>query len=63
VVEWKAKADSTSLLFSEAAVRQFARLLGLPEQGSDILRDILGDRIFLDGLLSVWHGERVVEGD
>jgi protease-4 len=63
VIEWKAKSDSTSLLFSEAAVRQFARLLGLPEQGSNVLREIVGDRIFLDGLLSVWHGERVVAGD
>jgi protease-4 len=63
VIEWKPKADSTSLLFSQAAIRQLGRLLGMPEQGSDVLREIVGDRIFLDGLLSVWHGERAVTGD
>ena len=62
VVEWKPKASNASLLFSEATVRQFARMLGLPEQGADVLREIVGDRIFLDGLLSVWHGERAVTG-
>lgn len=63
VIEWKPKADSTSLLFSQAAIRQLGRLLGMPEQGSDVLREIVGDRIFLDGLLSVWHGERAATGD
>lgn len=62
VVEWKPKASNASLLFSEATLRQFARMLGLPEQGADVLREIVGDRIFLDGLLSVWHGERAVTG-
>lgn len=63
VVEWKPKSNSTSLLFSAAAMRQLGRLLGLPEQGSDVLRELIGDRIFLDGLLSVWHGEIAVAGD
>ncbi len=51
VIEWKPKASGRGFLFSRA----LARLVGLP-QGSEALFDRLGaDRIFLDGLLSVWH--------
>ena len=32
-----------------------ARLIGLPEGSAGILDRIGADRIFLDGLLSVWH--------
>lgn len=55
VVEWKpVNADS---LFSmrDLLMRTGARLFGLPEGSSDLLRDITKDRMFLDGLLSVWH--------
>lgn len=63
VIEWKPKDNSTSLLFSEAAARHLARLVGLPEQSADLIRELGGERIFLDGLLSVWHAENPVSGN
>lgn len=64
VIEWKPKSSgASSFLFAEAATRQIARLLGLPDYSADIVRELGGDRIFLDGLLSVWHPERAVSGD
>jgi protease-4 len=63
VIEWKPKSSgASSFLFAEAATRQFARLLGLPDYSADIVRELGGDRIFLDGLLSVWHPEKPVSG-
>jgi protease-4 len=50
VIEWKS-AGSRSFFFSRA----LAHLVGLPEGSADILDRIGADRIFLDGLLSVWH--------
>ncbi|MEN3398079.1 signal peptide peptidase SppA, partial [Brucella melitensis] len=32
-----------------------ARLLGLPQEADGAIKEIARDRIFLDGLLSVWH--------
>lgn len=63
VIEWKPKKSGSSLLFAEALTRQFARLLGLPETSTDVFKEIGGDRIFLDGLLSVWHPEVPLLGD
>jgi len=63
VVEWKPKGGGTGLFFVEAMTRQLARLIGMPDYGADVLREIGGDRIFLDGLLSVWHPEKPVLGD
>ncbi|BCH20503.1 signal peptide peptidase SppA [Mesorhizobium sp. L-8-3] len=63
VIEWKPKSKSaSSFLFADAAARQLARLLGLPDYSADIVRELGGDRIFLDGLLSVWHPENAVSG-
>jgi protease-4 len=50
IIEWKS-AGSRSFFFSKA----LARLVGLPEGSVDILERVGADRIFLDGLLSVWH--------
>jgi protease-4 len=50
VIEWKTGAGR-SFFFSKA----LARLVGLPEGSEDILERLGADRIFLDGLLSVWH--------
>lgn len=50
VIEWKS-GSSRSFFFSKA----LARLIGLPEGSAGILDRIGADRIFLDGLLSVWH--------
>ncbi|EJN00580.1 signal peptide peptidase SppA, 36K type [Phyllobacterium sp. YR531] len=56
VVEWKPVQKSTfGSLFSQSAMKMVAKLLGLPESSTGILDEITGDRMFLDGLVSVWH--------
>jgi protease-4 len=55
VVEWKDTDRSGGWLFSKALARTVSRMLGLPENGSDMLDELGADRLFLDGLVSVWH--------
>lgn len=51
VIEWKKPEPASGLLFSRAA----AQWLGLsPSQNSAL--EALRERLFLDGLVSVWHG-------
>lgn len=54
VYEWKPPSDPGWLL-GEAAMRAFAGWLGLRPEGSAIMSEIGADRIFLDGLVSVWQ--------
>ena len=63
VVEWKPKDSGASFLFSNAMVRQAARLLGVSEDGGEIIRRLGAERIFLDGLVSVWHPDLSVTGN
>lgn len=56
VVEWKPR-DEGGLFFSPSLGGAVARLLGLPGSGTELLRSIGADRIFLDGLISLWHPE------
>lgn len=62
VVEWKAKGRG-SFLFSEALAATLLRLVGLPDHGAALLKELGGERLFLDGLLSVWQPEKAVWGD
>ncbi len=62
VIEWEAE-DGGSFLFSQAMARAAGQLLGLPESGGALLKQLGADRLFLDGLLSVWHPEKPVWGD
>jgi protease-4 len=55
VVEWKDTERRGSFLFSKAIARSVGSALGLSETGSDVLHEIGADRLFLDGLVSVWH--------
>lgn len=55
VIEWKERQIGPSLLLPDLA----SRFLGTPIGGADILREIGADRIFLDGLLSVWQPEQL----
>lgn len=56
VVEWKpVEKSSFGMLFSQSAMKMVAQYLGLPQESAGILREITGDRMFLDGLVSVWH--------
>jgi protease-4 len=55
VVEWKNTERRGSFLLSEALTRTLSRALGLPDASGDLLRELGADRLFLDGLVSVWH--------
>jgi protease-4 len=54
VVEWKS-SKGNSYFFSNSLARMAARALGLPEDSGDLLRELGADRLFLDGLVSLWH--------
>jgi len=54
VVEWK-DTEGGSFLFSKAMARTIGSALGLPDYGGDIIHELGADRLFLDGLVSVWH--------
>jgi protease-4 len=55
VVEWKPTDDGRHWLLSQALARAVAQALGLSGYGSDLARRLGADRLFLDGLVSVWH--------
>jgi protease-4 len=55
VVEWKDTERRGGFLFSKAVARSLGGALGLSDSGSDVLHEIGADRLFLDGLVSVWH--------
>lgn len=55
VVEWKPKNEGSGWPFSSALGRALSRWLGIPDYSGDLIRELGGDRIFLDGLLSLWH--------
>ncbi|MER8417365.1 signal peptide peptidase SppA [Mesorhizobium sp. M1329] len=55
VVEWKDTEKRGGFLFSKAMAQTVGAALGLPGQGGDVLHEIGADRLFLDGLVSVWH--------
>lgn len=57
VIEWKADTGAQAWLTAGSATAAIARLLGLPA-GGDLLSEVGADRIFLDGLVSVWHPEK-----
>lgn len=56
VVEWKPRKES-GLFFTPSLGSALAQLLGFPGSGTEFLRSIGADRIFLDGLISLWHPE------
>ncbi|MDR7034433.1 signal peptide peptidase SppA [Mesorhizobium sp. BE184] len=55
VVEWKNTESRGGFLFSKALTQTIAKALGLPEYSGDLARELGMDRLFLDGLVSVWH--------
>ncbi|TJU91051.1 MAG: S49 family peptidase, partial [Mesorhizobium sp.] len=55
VVEWKETERRGGFLWSKAMVKTVGSALGLPDSGGDILHELGADRLFLDGLVSVWH--------
>ncbi|MEO3386818.1 signal peptide peptidase SppA [Mesorhizobium sp. CAU 1741] len=53
VIEWK--AESNGMFGSLSLAQAVARLLGIDALSPDLARAIGADRIFLDGLLSLWQ--------
>ena len=58
IVEWKPRRDSAVWFLPGAWSNMVAAALGLPAVDRDLLKEIGADRIFLDGLLSLWHPEK-----
>jgi protease-4 len=54
VIEWEPE-DDRSFLLSEAMAEAAARYLGVAGHGAALLAKLGAERLFLDGLLSVWH--------
>lgn len=54
IVEWKPKSSGASLFLGSAAAR-LAYSLGLGNLYADLLGQLGADRMFLDGLVSVWQ--------
>jgi protease-4 len=54
VIEWKNK-EKSGFLFSRSMMKAVASTLGLPDAGGDVIHELGADRLFLDGLVSVWH--------
>jgi len=55
VIEWKPKNANGSLFFSQSALDRIAVALGYPAGSGEIIRELGAERLFLDGLLSVWQ--------
>jgi protease-4 len=62
VIEWEPDDDS-SLFFSQALSQAAGRYLGIPADAGSLIEKLGAERLFLDGLLSVWHPEKAVWGD
>lgn len=54
-IEWKPVSSDTGFSLRDLIIHAGARLLGVPQEADAMLKEIARDRIFLDGLLSVWH--------
>ena len=57
IVDWKPSSSGMDWLLGNGAAQALAAWLGLPADAGRVLRDIGADRIFLDGLVSVWQPE------
>lgn len=58
VVEWKPRDSRGTFIPLLGLAKAFLGAIGLPGYNGDIIREIGADRMFLDGLLSVWHPEK-----
>ncbi|MFQ0815496.1 Clp protease [Brucella anthropi] len=54
-LEWKPVSSDTGFSLRDLIIHAGARLIGLPQEADGMLKEIARERIFLDGLLSVWH--------
>ncbi len=54
VIEWEPQEEG-SLFLGSSLAEMAGQTLGLPGYGGEFIREIGADRLFLDGLVSVWH--------
>jgi protease IV len=55
VIEWEPEEEGSVLFLGSSLAEMAGRALGLPSHGGEFIREIGADRLFLDGLVSVWH--------
>jgi protease-4 len=55
VVEWKKAQSPASLFLGSSLIDGLATMLGLGRGHADLLRELGAERLFLDGLVSVWQ--------
>lgn len=63
IVEWKPRRSTTDYLLSSSIGRRIGAMLGLPAIDDALLEKIGADRVFLDGLLSLWHPDASAASD
>lgn len=54
-LEWKPQDSETGFTFRDLIIQTTLRAMGLPQGSDNLITNKLTDRIFLDGILSVWH--------
>ena len=62
VVEWK-PARTGSFLLPNSLANAFGRAVGVGDFSSEIIKELGAERLFLDGMLSLWHPEKAVSGN
>jgi protease-4 len=55
IIEWEPEEEGSVLFLGSSLAEMAGRALGLPGHGGEFIREIGADRLFLDGLVSVWH--------
>ena len=63
IVEWKPRKSTADFFLSSAIGQQVASFLGFPGLDAGLLEKIGADRIFLDGMLSLWHPNTATVSD
>ncbi len=61
VIEWK-PARTGSFLLPNSIAQALGHALGMGDVSSELLKEIGADRLFLDGMLSLWQAEKAVSG-
>lgn len=61
VIEWK-PARTGSFFLPSSVAQALGRALGLGDFSSELIKEMGADRLFLDGMLSLWQAEKAVSG-
>src|SRR5690606_16391272 len=62
-LEWKPVSSETGFSLRDLIIHAGARVIGVPQEADGVLKQIARERIFLDGLLSVWHVDGTPEAN